>query len=193
MARLSYVKENNNTGRIRLGIVRGEESVSYTVDKAFYTKLGRPERGCILDDGTVSLIAEEDGKIEAKKSALSLLSYSDNNEKGLYMKLRRKGYDSATARNAVDEMVSLGYVNEERQLLRIIKSEANDKLRGPKKILPALVSKGYPIGLVRSVMRRLCDDREVDFQANAARLVNKRLGSGADPKEAKELLYKSGF
>lgn len=193
MIKISYAKENEKTGLLRLGIVRGEESFAYTVDRALYDRLGRPVRGDVINENDLALAAESDRVLRAKRAALSLLSYADNNERGLYLKLRRRGFDSETAKDTVDEMVSRGYVNEEKQLERILCAEANVKLRGPKKILPLLVSKGYPLELVRRVLSRLCDAGEIDFESNAERLVEKKMPDGCDFEQRRVLLYKSGF
>ena len=90
-------------------------------------------------------------------------------------------------------MVSRGYVNEKNQLERLIVIEANQKLRGPLKIIPALVNKGYSSSDVREVLKRLADEGEIDFSANAERLIEKKLPADADGEEIKKLLYKNGY
>lgn len=193
MAKISYVKEIDKSGLLRLGIVRGEESFSYIADAKLYARLGKPDRGSEISDEMLCMLAESDNRIKAKRQALSILSFADNNEKGLFMKLRRRGFDSEVARQTVEEMVELGYINEQRQLERIIAVEANGKLRGPRKIISSLVAKGYPSELVKKVLRNLCDEGEIDFSENAERLIEKKLSDPENHEQRKALLFKNGF
>ena len=90
-------------------------------------------------------------------------------------------------------MIERGYVDERRQLERIILDEANRKLRGPLKIIPQLVSKGYSSSEVREVLSGLVESGEIDFKSNARELLMKKMLDGADEEEVKKILYKNGF
>ena len=192
MARLLYIRDVNDA-LLLLGVSEEGESVRYTLSRALYAELGAPAKGAELSDEAMEHIKRYDEGYRAKKKAFSLLSYSDKNEAGLKRRLLQAGFSSEVAEKTAEEMVSLGYVNEERQLERIILSEANVKLRGPMKILPALVAKGYSSSDVRRVMHTLCDSGEIDFRANAKRLIEKRLLKDADIEEKKKFLYKNGY
>jgi SOS response regulatory protein OraA/RecX len=89
-------------------------------------------------------------------------------------------------------MVRRGYIDEQSQLERLITVEANGKLRGPLRIIPALVNKGYSSSDVRLVMHNLMESGEVDFKKNAKCLLDKKLPE-ADPEEKKKFLYKNGY
>ena len=192
MARLLYIRDVNNA-LLLLGISEEGECVRYKLSRTLYTEIGAPTKGAELSDEAMELIKRYDEEYRAKKKALSLLSYSDKNEAGLKRRLLQAGFSSDVAAETAEEMVNLGYVNEERQLERIILSEANVKLRGPMKILPALVAKGYSSADVRRVMHTLCDSGEIDFRANAKRLIEKRLSEDADIEKKKKILYKNGY
>ena len=193
MAHLSYIKIIKDKNLLRLGITEGEECSAYTVTERAYADAGKPRRGDEIDGETLELIKGYDGYIRAKRKALSLLAYADNSERALVMKLCRAGFSREISAEVGREMVSLGYINEERQLERLILAEANVKLIGPEKILPRLCSKGYSVSEARRAMSRLVESGEIDFKANARELVRRRLGDGCDPESRRALLYKNGY
>ena len=61
------------------------------------------------------------------------------------------------------------------------------------KILPILIGKGYDSDDARRIMRELSDSGEIDFRANAKRLLEKRLPGCDDRDEIKKLLYRNGY
>ncbi len=193
MAALKFIREVKNSRLLLLGIAEEGESARYTVNAATLKAIGDPTVGAELDERQMSAIRYTDELLRAKKKALSILAYADNNRRNLSNKLYRAGFCREIVAQVCDEMVSLGYVDELRQLERVILSEANSKLRGPKKIIPSLVAKGFSSSDVTSVMRRLVDSGEIDFSANADLLLRKKLHDPSDVEEKKKLLYKNGY
>jgi SOS response regulatory protein OraA/RecX len=155
--------------------------------------LGSPSRGTAFTDEELSLIKSEDERIRATKKALSLLSYSDNNEKALVTKLHRAGFSRDIAVGVSEEMVRLGYIDESRQLERLILREANISLSGFGKLLPKLIAKGYSSENIKKITHRLAESGEIDFKENARRLIEKKLPENASREEKKKLLYKNGY
>lgn len=193
MAALKYIREQKDSHLLSLGVVEGGETVLYTVNAETYEAVGSPAPRCHLTESQLSAIKYTDSLIRAKKKALSLLAFSDNNRRTLMTKLLRAGFSREISESVVSEMVALGYVNEERQLERIILDEANRKLRGAGKIIPALTAKGYSSTDVRSVLSRLVQEGQIDFKENAKTLIAKKLPEDADPEEKKKLLFKNGY
>ena len=192
MATLLYIRDVNNA-LLLLGISEEGESVRYKLSRTLYAEIGAPSKGAVLSDSAMEIIKRYDEEYRAKKKALSLLSYSDKNECGLKRRLSQAGFSQDVSEKCAEEMVSLGYIDEERQLKRIILNEANVKLRGPMKILPTLIGKGYASDDARRIMRELSDSGEIDFRENARRLLEKRGVDLADKDEVKKLLYRNGY
>ena len=192
MATLRFIREAKDSSLLSLGIVEGEESARFTVSAATYAEIGSPTVGAELSDSSMSAIKYADELYRAEKKALSLLSFADNNYRTLRQKLLRAGFKGEIVTEICDKMVSLGYINESRQLERLILSEANTKLRGPMRIIPALVAKGYSTEDVRRVMQELIIAGELDFKKNAKLLIQKKLPD-ADIEEKKKFLYKNGY
>ena len=192
MAKLLYIRDAGKA-LLLLGISEEGECARYTVSRALYSEIGSPLKGQEISDEVMDAVRDYDAYHRAKKKALSLLSYSDKNELTLRRRLAADGFASELAADVAREMVSLGYVNEERQLERLILGEANVKLRGPMKIISTLAGKGYSSEDIRRVLRILIDKGEIDFKANAKRLIEKRLPGCDDGDEVKKLLYRNGY
>ena len=193
MAALQFVREAKDSHLLLLGIVEEGESARYTVNAAAFGEIGAPSVGDELDGEQMSVIRYTDELIRAKKKALAILSYADNNCRTLKMKLCRAGFSREIVDTVCSEMVERGYINERRQLERLVLDEANRKLRGPLRIIPALASKGYSSLEIREVISELVDSEEIDFGKNARVLLEKKLSDPTDEEEAKKILYKNGY
>ena len=192
MATLRFIREAKDSRLLSLGIIEGEESARYTVGESVYSEIGRPAVGDDLSETDMSAIRSADEIYRAEKKALSLLSYADNNRRTLRQKLLRAGFGAEIVNTVCEKMVDLGYIDENRQLERLILVEANTKLRGPQRIIPSLVSKGYSLSDVKAVMHALVESGELDFKKNAKALINKKLPD-ADIEEKRKFLYKNGY
>ena len=193
MARITYVKEIKNSTLLRLGISEGEENANYTVSVQAYSAIGRPVRGDELEMGQMEEIRYSDSCYRAEKKALSLLAFSDNSVRTLKRKLCERGFSREIARECAEEMVRLGYIREDDQIERLIINEANSKLRGPGKIIPAIVNRGYSSSDVRRVLADLVERGEIDFRINRAKLIDKSGLDPSDTEEVKKLLFKNGY
>ena len=193
MATLQFVREQKNPNLLLLGVVEEGESAHYTVGLSAFRDLGAPSVGDQLDSAQMTAIRYNDELIRAKKKALNIIAYADNSKKNLSLKLYRAGFSREIIESVCEYMTERGYINEERQLERLISVEANTKLRGPMKIIPAIASKGYSVSQVKSVLNRLVACGEIDFSLNSEKLLQKKLPEASDDEEIKKILDKNGF
>ena len=193
MASLIFVRDAKEKNLLLLGISEEGESARYTVNLSIFRDIGAPSVGDELDDEQLSSIKYTDELLRAKKKALNILAFADNNKRTLTAKLHRAGFSREITEAVVAEMVERGYINELRQLERLILNEANSKLRGPGRIIPALVAKGFSSSDVREALSALEESGEIDFSGNARLLLEKKLSDECDEEEAKKILFKNGF
>ncbi len=193
MRKITYVKSGPAEGSLYIGLVSDGAREKLYISQTEYSRCGAPEKGEEIDEDTYYRMARYDEYHKAKKKALSILTYGDNNQKNLIRKLRVAGFAPDLAEMICREMVSLGYINEVDQLERLILSEANDKLQGPNKIFAKLTAKGYSSSDIREVMMSLVEREEINFKKNAYRLIEKKLPKDATADEKKTLLYKNGY
>ena len=112
-----YVRDSSS-GYLRIGLSDGKEKHEYTLSRAQYEGLGSPV--CAGEIYDIDKLLEYDMKYRAKAHALRILSYGDNNIRTLRDKLVSRGISSAIADEVCEEMVNIGYVDELRQLARLI-------------------------------------------------------------------------
>lgn len=191
--KLVYVREAKSRGYTVLGIDEGEGARAYTVPVSIYSDIGAPICGASVSEDAFSRVAYADEVFRATKKALSLLSFSDNNKRTLRAKLRRAGFSPEASDEAVAEMVRDGYVNEGRQLERLILSEVKTKLLGRARIIPKLAAKGYSKSEAEETLDRLAEAGEIDFSSVKEELIRRRLGDNPCSEDVKKLLYKHGF
>lgn len=187
--KIAFIREMKNK-RIRIGVECDEEILRYSVSERLSLSLGLC-RGMELSSEVYSDIVREDEEYRAMAKALSLLSYGDNTKSALYMKLCRAGYSRDVARGCVEECLRLGYINERRQLGRLIIAEANRALRGEIHIIKKLSSKGYSRKDISEVIAELTESGEIDFSESFRALCEKR-GAVSD-EERRALMYKYGY
>ncbi len=193
MPRIIYIKEGKTKGYLKIGITDGDGRTSLTVSEQAYYSVGAPVCKAELDADTLSVLMGSDAEYKALMKALSYLSYADNSERTLVIKLIRAGFSREVASKTAMEAVRLGYINEERQLERLILSEANNRLTGPMKLMQKLVAKGYGASTVKAVLEGLVSSGEIDFNENRERLIAQKLTEDSTDEERKKLLYKYGY
>ncbi|MBQ7387011.1 MAG: RecX family transcriptional regulator [Clostridia bacterium] len=194
MKKVIYLKASKTEGLFLMGAFDTEsgETLRLVLNTTRHPRLSDVRTGDVLDDELYSLSLYSDEEYRARKKALSLLAYSDKNELTLKRKLVAQGISREMAEDVARQMVELGYINEKRQLERLILSDAS-RLYGPSKILMRLAAKGYSSADIKRVMHELSDLGELDFPTNARRLVEKKYPDGCSVDERRALLYKQGY
>lgn len=176
---------------MRIGISDEGKKLEYTVSESEYRELGSLLSGDEVSD--VSFLEDCDMRYRAKVHALRILSCGDNSVKTLKRKLMAKSISSDAADEVCREMVGLGYINESRQLEKLIENEVNVKLSGRRKLIPKLVSKGYKKEKVECVLEKLISHGIVDFDKSSRKLIDKKFPEGASEDDIRALLYKYGY
>lgn len=191
MIRIEYARAGAAKGRITLGISVEGEARAYSVLESVYFSIGAPPRGAELTPREHARLQRDDGEYRAMKKAVTLLAVSDKSAATLRQKLLLAGFDREIADTAVEACVSRGYLDEGRQLDRLVVKEANFSLRGRAYVKRKLLSKGYRGGDIDAAIDRMVADGEIDFRANFLRLAEKK---GATDSEARRALkYKYGY
>ena len=191
--KILYIRPSSVKGYLKIGIGKGEGREELFVSEREYSDLGEPRASDGVDSELYEAIKGADMLYRAKKKALGILKFGDNSEKMLYIKLCRAGIDNKTAGRVASEMVGRGYVDDKRQLARLIKSLVTVNNFGPSQIYPRLIAKGYKRGDIESVMDELLSLDEIDFDEAKRRLLERKLPEGATDSDVKKILYKNGF
>ena len=185
-----FVKAAKTKGFLKLRVNDGEKDVDLIVSERDHADAGAPVASDNLTWDAFSILSLSDMRYRARVKAYRILEYGDNSELMLVMKLRRAGITREVAVEIARDMVMRGFVNDKRQLERLIINEVG-KLQGPKRFIPKLVSKGYSRGDVEIVLDELLSSGEVDLDAAREKLLESAGELSYD--ERAKLLYKNGF
>ena len=187
--KIKSIKTSNVKGYLKLLVDTGDGDLCFVLSSSQYEALGSPASSCEISEDDFRILSKSDEYNRAKKRALNILAFGDNSERELILKLKRAKISHGVAEKIVAEMKQLGYINEERQLLRLVECEANTKHHGAKKIVARLVPKGYSTEKIKSAIRELEHCGKIDF----AETKRKLLDGVFDEAERRKILYKNGF
>ena len=185
-----FVKAAKTKGYLKLRIKDGEREIDLIVSERDHADAGSPIASDNLTRDAFSILSLSDMRYRARVKAYRILEYGDNSELMLVMKLRRAGITREVAEEIARDMVMRGFVNDRRQLARLIINEVG-RLRGPKRFIPKLMSKGYSRSDIEIVLDELSSSGEVDIAAAREKLLESAGELSYDERE--KLLYKNGF
>lgn len=187
---IKYMRPSRDGARRIVGVANDGEDRGYYITPSLVDELSL-YIGREIDEMAYDAIVREDEKYRAMKKALSILSLADNTARALYAKLLRGGFSREVAKECVEQCLSLGYIDEHRQLAIAVTREANTSLRGRAYIVRKLSGKGYRPNMIGEVIDELVASGEIDFSENFERLAL-RMGA-ADEEARRTLAYKYGY
>ena len=114
-------------------------------------------------------------KTDAVKAGLNLLSFAPNTKRALREKLIVRGVPRDVAADAVDFLVSCGYINEYEMALSLIDDMANRRGYGRLRIKNELFAKGFE----SDVSTRAIEESDIDYVEICAERIRKLGGTAA--------------
>lgn len=189
---VAYIKDGER-GYLRLGVSDGDKKYTFTISQKEYREIGEVRPRDEISEEIFEFLSRSDMRYKARLRALRILSYGDNSKRMLARKLYSAGVRRDIIDEVIEEMLSLGYINSERQISRLVINEVTLHSYGPRKIIPKLISKGYDKSEIEEVISALIQSGEIDFGAVRERLMESKLDENATEEEKNKLLYKYGF
>ena len=170
---------------------RKQGALTISVDDfiALSLKLGPISPEC-LDALTVA--ADRYG---ACRAAVRMLSAGACSQKKLVGKLRAKGFSPEHADFAASFAAARGYIDERAQIESYLRLYIENKNYGPRKILPALLSRGYSQSEISDCLLAYT---EADFAHAKARFLLQKFkketpDTAEEAAKMRAALYKQGF
>ena len=173
--------------------LNGGGEVNLSVPASLYERLGAPGVGTSLSDTVLPELLHASEYRLACRHAIRILEYGDNNARTLRDKLIRKGVSREIAAEAVERMVSLGYIREGEQARRLAVGYARRNLWGEKKIVSALIAKGYSRPDADAAVRDAVDGGEIDFGEIKKTLIKRCRSRGLPDEKIRATLWRYGF
>ena len=189
---VAYVKDGER-GYLRVGVADGDKKFVFSISQKEYREIGEVRPRDEISEEQLEFLTRCDELYKASLRALRILSYGDNSKRMLAKKLYSAGVRRDIIDEVVEQMLSLGYINEERQISRLVLNEVTLRFYGPRKIIPKLISKGYDKSEIEAVISTLVREGEVDFSVSREKLLAAKLSEDAGVEEKNTVLYKYGY
>ena len=148
--------------------------------------------GTVFSDTELKTILLRSAVFAARDKAVEYLARREHSANELILKLRKKGYDSETAREAVEICRERGYVDDRRFAEMWLESRMKKHPEGRSCLAAGLARKGVP----RDIANEVLDDRLSDeLQDDAlSRTLSKYVRTrSAEPKKVVDHLLRRGF
>lgn len=113
---------------------------------------------------------------KALRTAFNILGYKDNTRKQLISKLEERGYGAETVESVVEYMTEKGYLNDNRMMISLVRSMAEKKLYGKRRIVQELRLKKFEDDDISSLDFEDTELSDIDFTEICFRLLKKRGG-----------------
>ena len=176
---------NGEEAEISLEISNGKESqyIKGKVSAAMFSSLRLPvalNTPLLIEREQCEEILRAMKLYSAIRKGLDLLGYAKNTPKALTEKLRKKGYSSEFAEEAVSFLVEKGYIRENEDAAQFAENLALKIGYGKKRIQQELFKKGFS----EDVIREALEYGEFDFSEACAKRI--RTMGGAEIFETPE-------
>lgn len=120
-----------------------------------------------IDSEKLKVLAEHEGLLRCKESALRIIERSYKTEKEVRDKLKLKGYEDISINKSVEFLKEYNFLND----IKYAKAFISDKLNssGSQKIKYALTQKGISKDIIDEELSKLNKDNEKDAAFNIAK------------------------
>jgi regulatory protein len=103
----------------------------------------------------------------AKSVAIKYVAYRDRSEKEVANHLTKKDFSEATVNKAINELVSLGYIDDERFSINWGSLRANNKKFGKNRVLKELLEKGVDLQVAERALEKIYSNIDENFFATS--------------------------
>ena len=174
-------------------LLDGDERLSLVVGNSVWESVGAPSAGDLISCEALECLKCESEKREAYRAAMRILEIGSVSKRGLLLKLLRKGFSRESAEFAALRMHELGYIREGEQARFLAASMVRRNLWGPRRVLAALIEKGYSQSDAREAIDSAQASGEIDFAAARRALLLRLRKSGASEEKMRAALYRYGY
>lgn len=177
----SFEKSSKNKDMISVFI---DYQYAFSLPEEEYIRLGLYEKSEITEE-ELSYIKREVLLKSAKSKAIRYVSLKLLSEKELLDKLRSKGFDEDVSRIVVDDLKSMGYINDKIYAQKFVFERSKLKPKSKKLLKMELSNKGISADIIDEVL----DNFEYDEVTIIERLIKKKFGKYdlTDPKIEKKV------
>lgn len=182
---VSIEKASGPKDRVRLRLESGEE---YELAHELLLRAGI-HAGDALAPAQLSRFEEEDGRLQAREAALSLLAHRPRTESELRQRLLRKGFPAAPVDFVLDDLRAQGLLDDAAFAEMFTRDRVRLNPRGRRRVVQELRGRGVEAGMAAAAVDGVMHEEAVDEGALAREAARRwRARSGEEPGRARRRL-----
>ncbi|MDQ2086780.1 regulatory protein RecX [Herbivorax sp. ANBcel31] len=148
-----------------------DNSYAFSISEEDYFRLNLYEKSSISEE-EIDDIKKYIALKSVKSSAIKCISFKMLSEKELFHKLALKGYDEDVINIAIDELKSMGYLNDMMYAQKFVYDRMKLKPKSKKVLSMELKNRGISRDIIENVLDNLDYDEDVVIE----RLLRKKFG-----------------
>lgn len=180
---ITAVEKSRDKGMLRVFI---DDNYSFSIPEQDYVNNKLYEEMKISEE-QLSVIRDKVLVRAARERAVRYLTYRDRSESEILTKLIEAGYDGNVAQNAVDELRTIGYLDDARYAMKYLSERMRTKALSKKSLGFELNNKGID----KEIIEKALSEFEIDDYEVALREGKRKFGKyNLDDKKAEQKAYR---
>ena len=187
---ITAVEKNKDKGMVKVFI---DDNYSFSIPEQDYIN-NKLYKDTIISEEQLSVIRDKVLVRSARERAVRYLTYKDRSEYEILKKLVDAGYDESVAQNAVNELKTIGYLDDTRFAMKYLSERIRTKALSKKTLGYELKNKG----LEKEIIERALSEFEINDYEVALREGKRKFGKyDINDKKIQQKVYRfllhSGF
>lgn len=165
---ITAVEKNKDKGMVKVFI---DDNYSFSIPEQDYIN-NKLYKDTIISEEQLSVIRDKVLVRSARERAVRYLTYKDRSEYEILKKLVDAGYDESVAQNAVNELKTIGYLDDTRYAMKYLSERIRTKALSKKTLGYELKNKGID----ENIIEKALSEFEIDDYEVALRESKKKFG-----------------
>ncbi|HHU90404.1 MAG TPA: regulatory protein RecX [Clostridiaceae bacterium] len=180
---ITAVEKNKDKGMVKVFI---DDNYSFSIPEQDYIN-NKLYKDTIISEEQLSVIRDKVLVRSARERAVRYLTYKDRSEYEILKKLVDAGYDESVAQNAVNELKTIGYLDDTRFAMKYLSERIRTKALSKKTLGYELKNKG----LEKEIIERALSEFEINDYEVALREGKRKFGKyDINDKKIQQKVYR---
>lgn len=187
---ITTVEKSRDKGMVRVFI---DDNYSFSIPEQDYIS-NKLYEGTTISEEQLSVIRDKVLVHAARERAVRYLTYRDRSENEILTKLIDAGFDANVAQNAVNELRTIGYLDDTRYAMKYLSERIRTKALSKKSLGFELKNKGIDEEIIEKALSEFeIDDYEVALREGKRKFGKYNLDDKKIEQKAYRFLLHRGF
>ncbi|NLE24534.1 MAG: regulatory protein RecX [Clostridiaceae bacterium] len=187
---ITGVEKSKDKGMLRVFI---DDNYSFSIPEQDYIN-NKLYEGMTISEEQLSVIRDKVLVNAAREKAVIYLTYRDRSESEILTKLIDAGFDANVAQNAVNELRTIGYLDDTRYAMKYLSERMRTKALSKKSLGFELKNKGIDQEIIEKALSEYeIDDYEVALREGKRKFGKYDLDDNKIEQKAYRFLLHRGF